>query len=151
VPGSQLRRGAFDRLPNPAVGTAPAHVHDLVDVGIRGVPVRAEQRRGLHDLPGLAEAALRHVLVELCLLYGVQPALGSQALDRGDLLSHDIGGSEGADLNRFAVHVAGARATDADSASILGSGHTEQVAQHPERGISAGASTVTFLPLRVNA
>jgi len=31
---------------------------------------------------------------------------GSQAFDRGDLLSHNVGRSDCADLNRFAVHMA---------------------------------------------
>jgi hypothetical protein len=58
---------------------------------------------------------------------------GSQAFDRGDLLSHNVGRSECADLNRFAVHMAGARATHADTASVFRSGYTEQVAQDPQQ------------------
>jgi hypothetical protein len=60
--------------------------------------------------------------------------LGSQALNRGDLLSDNISRSEHAHLNRTAVHVAGARTAHAYAASVLRPGHAEQVAQDPEQG-----------------
>ena len=86
LPDSRRGRGAFDRLADPAIGAAPAYVHDLVDVGVGWARLGLQQRRGLHDLPGLAEAALCHVLIEPRLLYRVQATVGSQAFDRGDLL-----------------------------------------------------------------
>src|SRR4030095_11537439 len=114
-----------------AIRAAPAHVHDLVDVGVGGAPFGVEQRRGLHDLPRLAEPTLRTVPLKPRLLDRVQAPLGSEAFDRGDLLSDNISRSEHAHLNRTAVHVARARAAHAYAASVLRPRHAEQVAHGP--------------------
>src|ERR1700743_3032090 len=55
--------GAMDRAAEAFVGAATANVGDAgVDLGVGGVGVVLEERRHGHDLPGLAVAALRHVL-----------------------------------------------------------------------------------------
>ena len=80
-------RGAVDGPADPGVGAAAAHVLDGVDVGVGRVRVRGEQRGGGHDLAGLAEAALRDVLVDPRLLHRVQRVAVGEALDRRDGVS----------------------------------------------------------------
>src|SRR6185436_7701117 len=59
---SHLLRGALDRAYDPRIGAAAADVraHVLHDLLAARVAVFPEERRGAHDLAGLAVAALRH-------------------------------------------------------------------------------------------
>ena len=50
--------------------------------------ILVQQRLGGHDLPVLAEAALRHLLVNPGLLQRVQLAVLGQSFERGDLALH---------------------------------------------------------------
>src|SRR2546422_9500515 len=75
APISRLLRRAMDGGADPLVGAAASNVrHGGVDVGVVGAAVLGGQRRGGHDLPGLAVGALRHVLRHLGPLPGVAPA-----------------------------------------------------------------------------
>src|SRR5262249_46658950 len=58
--------GMFDGVANPNIGPATADVsrHGGIDVGIFGVRNAVEQRRGGHDLTGLAVAALYDFQIE---------------------------------------------------------------------------------------
>ena len=53
-----MNRGANVLIRSTAADIAP---HHFVDIGIARVGLLRQQRRGLHDLPGLAVPALRHV------------------------------------------------------------------------------------------
>src|SRR5687768_9677974 len=60
----RLFRGRVDRLADARIGAAAADVavHGGIDVRVRRVRLLLEQRRGRHDLSGLAIAALRDVV-----------------------------------------------------------------------------------------
>ena len=75
---------------NAVVRHAPAQrpVHGLADLRVRRLRVFVEQRLGGHDLPVLAEAALRHLLVDPGLLQRMQLAVLGQPFERGDLALH---------------------------------------------------------------
>ena len=78
-----MHRGA-DAL----VGAAAADVAAQrgVDVGVGGLGLRGQQRRGRHDLARLAVAALHHVQLGPGPLHRMA-AIGRQPLDGGDLLA----------------------------------------------------------------
>ncbi len=60
-----MRRGAMDRAPDADISAAAADIGEIgVDVGVARLRMLLEERRRRHDLPGLAVAALRHVLGE---------------------------------------------------------------------------------------
>ena len=69
-------RGAVDGRANALIGAAAAQVagHGIVDVLVRGRRLLGQQRRGGHDLPGLAIPTLRDVQLEPCLLHRVAVA-----------------------------------------------------------------------------
>src|SRR2546422_11561966 len=124
--------GAMDGGADPLVGAAATDVrHRGVDVGVCRVRILREQRRGGHDLPRLAVAALRHVLLDPRALHGVRAVLG-EAFDRGHPFAGDGGHGQYAGARRDAVQVDGAGATLGDAAAELGAGEPEGVTQHPE-------------------
>src|SRR6185295_757766 len=59
-------RGALDRTDDPRIGGAAAQipVHAVHDLFVGWIGVLREQRGRLHDLAGLAIAALRHLLLD---------------------------------------------------------------------------------------
>src|SRR3546814_15532673 len=88
----------------------------------------------LHDLAGLAEAALRHVHVAPGDLDRVV-AVRRQTLDGGD---RGIGGLRHggqAAPHRAAVEVPGAGAAEAGAAAVLGAAEAEPVAEVPQTGL----------------
>src|SRR2546422_9004736 len=105
APISRLLRRAMDGGADPLVGAAATNVrHGGVDVGVAGAAVLGEQRRGGHDLPGLAVAALRHALGDPGSLYGVAPAC-PHPFDRGHALTGRGRARHHAGANRSAVEV----------------------------------------------
>src|SRR5690348_3511569 len=130
---SRSLRGAMDGGADALVRAAATDVgHRRVDVGVRGMRRFREQRRGRHDLPRLAVAALRHVFLDPGALHGVA-AVGRQPFDRGDRLPGDARNRCGARPHRLAVDVDGARAAQRHAASELGPGEAERVTQYPEQ------------------
>src|SRR6266850_596992 len=82
-----LRRGV-NSLAYLLERAAAADVGDpRVDVGVGRLRLVLQECRDRHDHPGLAVAALGHLVVDPGLLHFVQNAAGRQALDRGDLLA----------------------------------------------------------------
>src|SRR5512132_1450645 len=76
-----LSGGHVHRGPDALVRPAPADVgHGVVDVLVGRLGGSLQQRRGGHDLPGLAIAALRHVDRRPRLLHGMR-ACRRQAFD----------------------------------------------------------------------
>src|SRR5438093_6573876 len=70
---SRSLRGAMDGGADALVRAAAADVgHRRVDVAVGGMRSFREQRRGGHDLPRLAVAALRHVFLEPRAMRGVR-------------------------------------------------------------------------------
>src|SRR2546426_11207508 len=129
---SRSLRGAMDGGADALVGAAATDVgHRRVDVGVGGVRILREQRRGGHDLPRLAVAALRHVFLDPRALHRVRAVLG-QAFDRRHALAGDGGHGQHAGARRDAIQVDGAGAALGDAAAELGAGEPEGVTQHPE-------------------
>src|SRR3989442_4927247 len=97
APISRLLRRAMDGGADPLIGAAAADVrHRGVDIGVARGAVLGEQRRGGHDLPGLAVAALRHVLRDPGPLHPVaaarrQPVGRGHALPRRRRYRHHAG------------------------------------------------------------
>src|SRR3989441_3249913 len=129
---SRSLRGAMDGCPDALVRAAATDVgHRRVDIGVRGMRILREQRRGSHDLPRLAVAALRHVFLDPRALHGVRAVLG-QAFDRRDALAGHGRHRQHTGAGSDAVQVDGAGAALGDAAAELGTGETEGVTQHPE-------------------
>src|SRR6266404_888654 len=86
--GARHKRRALDSLADARIGSAATDVsrHRGVDVGVARLRHGGEQRRGGHDLPGLAIAALRHVQLDPGLLNLLAGRRGANGLDRGDAL-----------------------------------------------------------------
>ena len=57
--------------------------HDFIDLSIRRIRPTIQKRGSFHDHACLAEAALRHVLVNPCYLTGMF-ARGRKAFNRGE-------------------------------------------------------------------
>src|SRR5208282_3531447 len=81
----QLNGGADAPIRHAA---AQVPTHNGINVLITGVWVILEQRRCLHDLPGLTVAALRCLRLDPGLLQRMA-TLGIESFDRGDLRSPD--------------------------------------------------------------
>ena len=125
----------MNRFANPLIGSATADVaaHGVVDIGIGGRRLFGEQRRGRHDLSGLAVAALGYVDRRPRFLNGMR-AGGRQALDGDDL----VGGLHAADGERARAHqpaidVHGAGSALRDSAAELRPGQPHLLADDPEQ------------------
>src|ERR1700722_8671634 len=83
-----LLRSALDSAEDARIGPAPADVaiHVANNVITARIFVAREQRRSLHDLAGLAVAALRHLQINPGFLQRMI-AVGRKAFDRGDILA----------------------------------------------------------------
>jgi hypothetical protein len=140
-----LRGRAVDRFADARVGAAAADVrsHVAIDLVVGRLRVSLEQRRRAHDLPRLAVAALRDVLLDPGLLHGRQRRAGRrEAFDRRDLLPDGGGRGDLAGLDRRAVQVHRAGAALTDAAAVFRADEAERIAQHPEqrrRGIDVVA------------
>src|SRR2546423_11106582 len=109
-----------------AAATADVAAHLAVDLVLGRVLVGGEQRGGLHDLAGLAIAALRDIEGAPRLLHRVV-ALRVEPLDRRHRAARDIveGGDAGA--GGLAVDVHGTRPAQRDAAAVLRSGEPQFV------------------------
>ena len=93
-------RRAFDRLADAHIGAATADIpgHRGIDIGIVRLWRRGEQRRGRHDLAGLAIAALNDFEIEPGLLHFGAGFRRADAFDRQGLyvpLFSEHGGDRG--------------------------------------------------------
>src|SRR5213594_1627304 len=129
-----LRRGV-NGLAHLLERAAATDVGDpRVDVGVGRLRLVLQQRRHGHDHPGLAVAALGHVVVDPGLLDLVQDAAGREALDRGDLLALRRGDGQHAGADRLAVEVHRAGPAHGDAAAVLGAGEAGLLADRPQKG-----------------
>src|SRR6516225_969875 len=85
-------RSLLDCAANPLICAAAADVakHCVVDIRVRGMRRLCQQRRCLHDLPGLAIATLRHVERAPGDLNRVIP-VGMEPFDGGNRLAARVG------------------------------------------------------------
>src|SRR5262249_46550181 len=101
----------------------------------------------LHDLAGLAVAALRRLDVDPGLLERAQAAGRRQPLDRRDLLADDVLDLGPARAGRLAVDQDGAAAALADATAALGTRESEVATERKlERRISVGRK-LSILPV----
>src|ERR1700675_4001519 len=88
----------MDRRPNPLISSAAAEIarHRRVDILVGGIFVVLKKCDRLHDLAGLAVAALRHPDLHPRLLHGMH---GRDAFNGRDLGATDVvhGSDAGAD------------------------------------------------------
>src|ERR1700731_4461382 len=105
-------------------------VHGLVDLLVGRRRRLCQQRRRLHDLAGLAVAALRHADIAPGDLDGML-ALGVEPLDGHDRLAGDVRHRDAAGAHRLTVEMNRAGAAQRDAATELRPGQAELVAQVP--------------------
>src|SRR5258708_4255245 len=84
-------RRVLDRFADANICAAAADVsrHRIVDIGIVRMRILRKQRRGRHDLPRLAIAALRDLEIEPRLLNLPAGRRLADGFDRGDLFPDD--------------------------------------------------------------
>ena len=121
--------GVFDAL--VAATAADVAGHGLADLVARGFWIVHQQRRRLHDLAGLAEAALRDVELAPGLLYRVI-AGRVQPFDGGDVAAGGVGNRGDAGAHRLLVDDDGAGAAQRLAAAEFGAGQPDLVADEPD-------------------
>src|SRR5688572_2114455 len=106
---------------NALIAAAAAQIsgHLFDDLLVGGGLVLGEQGSGLHDLSGLAIAALRHAELPPCLLHGML-AVGAQALDGRDGFTVRHVNRRDAGAHSLAIEMDGAGPAGADAAAELG-------------------------------
>src|SRR5262249_9493985 len=115
-----------------AAAAADVAAHRAVDLVLRGVLVCREERGGLHDLTGLAIAALRDVENAPGLLNRVI-ALRIERLDRRHRATRDIAHRGDAGTPGLAVDVTRASPAQRDATAVFRSGEPQLVPQIPEQ------------------
>ena len=124
--------GAADGLPDSRVGSAAAEVeHAPGELLVAGVRAALQQRDGGHDLPGLAVAALRHLLLDPRQLHGVGAVLG-QPLDGGDVLARRLADGHAAGANGTLTYQHCTCTALLDAAAVLGPCQSDCVPDCPE-------------------
>src|SRR5439155_17082754 len=115
-------RCRLDRRTNALVGSTAADIsgHRFIDLLIGGLLLAVQQSHGLHDLPGLAIAALRHVHLHPRLLNQMQ-SLITETFDRCDLCAGQLPHGDDAGTNHLTVLVNGTGATKRYAATEFGS------------------------------
>src|ERR1051325_7128420 len=104
--------------PDALVRSASTEIaaHGVVDLFVGRLLVLHEQRRGGHDLPGLAVAALRDVLRLPGALQRMR-AVWREPFDGEDLLPRHVLERRAAGADRLSVRQHGARAAEAAAAA----------------------------------
>src|SRR4029077_12123699 len=125
--------GALHSADDPGIGGATTHVacHAIHDLLLSRTGIRCKQGSGLHDLAGLAIAALRHLMLDPSLLHG-GGAAGIEALDGGDELSFNGSDRDRAGAHGLAVDVNCARPAQANSATVFGAGKPQILPDDPQ-------------------
>src|SRR5690606_8711030 len=133
--GRSLLRHHGDRVVDAGVAGAAADIagHRLVDLLRARLWVASEQRSGVHQLPGLAIAALHHVLVHPGLLQRPADRALAQGFDRRHLLVADRADWQRARTGRDAIDMDGTSPAQADAATELGPDHAQLVPQRPQQ------------------
>ena len=124
----------MNRVFDALVTAAAADVarHRLAYLVVAGFRVIHQKCGGLHDLAGLAEAALRDVHLTPGLLHRVV-AGRMKSFDGSDVAADHVGNRCDAGANRLLVDDHRARAAQRLTAAILGAGQAGFVAQIPEQ------------------
>src|SRR5262249_40890008 len=127
--------GLLDGRADARVGGAAADVaaHRVVDVLVGGLRRAIQQRRGGHDLPGLAVATLHDVEGEPGFLHFLARVALTDAFDGGDLRLTDRGNRRDARTRGVAVDVDRAGAAQAHATAELTALQFQLVAEYPEQ------------------
>jgi hypothetical protein len=114
--------------------TAAADVlrHDFIDLLVRRMGATLKKRSRFHDHARLAEAALRHVLVNPCRLAGMLTG-GRETFNRSEAFVGCRTDRYLAGANGCAVFMDCASAAYTNATSVLCSAKSEFVAQNPEQ------------------
>src|SRR6266540_3071466 len=125
----------LDCLANARIGATAADVarHCRVDVRVVGAWCRCQQRRGGHDLPGLAIAALNNFKVQPGFLHLGASCSSTDGFNRRYATFSDRPNRHPAGPHRRAFQMYGARAAQRNAASELRSREGEYVAKDPEQ------------------
>src|SRR3979411_2124424 len=115
---SRSLRGGANGLRDALVAAAAAEIagHRIGDVLVARRGFLLEQGRGLHDLAGLAVAALRHAEIAPRDLDRVR-ALRVEPFDGHDLLAADVGHRDAAGAHGLAIEMHRAGAAERDAAT----------------------------------
>src|SRR5258708_39962041 len=124
----------MDRVFDALVTAAAADIarNRLADLIVRGLWIFRQQCRGLHDLAGLAIAALRNIELAPGLLNRVI-AGWMQAFDRRDLSADPIGDRGDASACGLLVHEHRACAAQRHAAATFRAGQSDFVTEKPEQ------------------
>ena len=104
----------------------------MVDVVISWIGFDTQQGSCRHDLPGLAVAALRHLMLNPRGLHWMHRRWRSQPFDGSDFAG-DIANVENAGTHSRTVNMHGASAAHCDAAAIFRTCYSEPVTQDPEQ------------------
>ena len=131
-PSSYARCGKLDGAADADVGHAPTQVacHHCIDVLVSWIWIILEQGSRLHDLAGLAVAALRNLQIDPCRLQRMAP-IGIKSFDGRDFGAGDSAHRGDARPGRATFDMDGAGAAHPDATTKLGPGEAELVADHP--------------------
>src|ERR1700752_1711371 len=124
----------MDRGANTRIGSATAQIagHHLIDLLVRWLWDLFEKRNGLHDLAGLAIAALRYLMLESGLQDRVLVSI-CQPFDRDYRLTSDLTDMRLTGTDGHSVYLNGTGAALRDTTAVLGTCDTEFVPQHPKQ------------------
>src|SRR5262249_39588653 len=137
LPISLLRhlcRSRMDCSANARIGSATTQIagHHLVDLLVRRLGDQFKKRDRLHDLAGLAVAALRNLVFDPSRQNRVLVSI-RQPFDRDHRLAGDAADFRLTGTDSLSVYLDGAGATLRYPAAVLGTRDTELVAQHPKQ------------------
>src|SRR5271156_1202671 len=134
-PPSGQTRSLLDGGADAHVGAAAANVsgHRRVDVSVVRVGRFREQRRGGHDLSGLAVAALHHFEAEPRFLDFASRLRRANALDGRHLAVADRANRQQAGTHRLPVDMHRAGAALCDPAAEFGYSEADHIPQGPEQ------------------
>ena len=113
--------GLLDCVADPVVGAAPAQIacHRLIDLLVSRTRMLLQQRRGRHQLPGLAEPALRHAELDPRLLQWMA-AVRREPLDRDEFGIRGAAYRCHAGADHLPVEMHGAGPAERFAAAVLG-------------------------------
>jgi hypothetical protein len=116
-----------------ATTAADVSSHSLCDLVIAKRFAFRDKCSGLHDLPDLAETALRHIVLTPRLLHRVV-SRWIETFNRDHRLADDICNSDQTLSHRLAVDMYSTGPTQPGAAAVFGSCETEPVADVPQNG-----------------
>src|SRR5215468_7340213 len=136
---SHFGRSELDRPADADIGHASAEVaaHDGVDVLVARVAKILEQSCGLHDLSGLAIAALRRLRLDPGLLQWML-TMRVEPLDRRDRRVRHRAERRNAGADRASVNVHSACAAHANAAAEFRALESDLIADDPQEGCVLG-------------